>query len=158
MPVRAPWPHMSPGDSPLFAQFVLSEQGKKYDAWAFDVHLGPGVTDPAFPDNPTIFNISRYLTQLRVDAIGWIGNDITIFEVKPKARLTAIGQLVTYCREYKETYGADCTRAVITDFANDQTLRNMAQQNIVVYTVLPATPQQINQAVAWTNSLPRRTP
>lgn len=154
--MAAPWPHMSPGDSPLFAQFVLSEQGRQYTAWGFDIHVGPGAGDPAFPDNPTIFNIGKYLTQLRIDAVGWIGNDITIFEVKPQGRMTAIGQLITYCREYYELTGYNCTRALITDFANAQTLRNMAQQNIIVYQVLPATPAQIAQAVAWTNSLPRR--
>ena len=152
----APWPHMSPGDSPLFAQFVLSPQGQLYTAWGFDLHLGPGAGDPAFPTNPTIFDIGKYLTQLRVDAVGWIGDSPTIFEVKPQGRLTAIGQLVTYCREWREQYGLDCNRALITDFANAQTLRNMAQQNITVYQVLPATPAQIYQAVQWTNSLPRR--
>lgn len=154
--MAAPWPHMSPGDSPLFAQFILSEQGRRYTAWGFDVHLGPGAGDPAFPDNPTIFNISKYLTQLRVDAIGWIGDSPTIFEVKPQGRLTAIGQLVTYCWEWREKYGLDCRRALITDFANAQTLRNMAAMSIDVYQVLPATPLQISQAVAWTSSLPRR--
>lgn len=152
----APWPHMSPGDAPLFASFVLSPQGQLYTAWGFDVHLGPGAGDPALVLNPTVFDIARYLTQLRVDAVGWIGDSPTIFEVKPKARLNAIGQLVTYCWEWREKYGLDCTRAVVTDYANEQSLRNMTAMNITCYQVLPATPAMIAQAQAWTRSLPRR--
>ncbi len=152
----APWPHMSPGDAPLFASFVLSDQGRLYTAWGFDLHLGPGQGTPDLVLNPTAFDIGRFLTQLRVDAVGWIGDSPTIIEVKPEARLTALGQLLAYCYEWRERFGQDCNRAVVTDFANDQTLRIFNAFNITTYQVLPATPAQIAQAVAWTNTLPRR--
>lgn len=154
--MASPFPHMSPGDVPLFASFVLSDEGKSYEAWGFDVHLGAGVPTPGLSANPTVFDIGRYLTQLRLDAIGWRDGQPTIFEVKPEARLSAVGQVIVYCNYYRDQFGYDCTRAVITDYANAQTLDTFARFNIIPYQVLPATLSQINEAVAWVRSLPYR--
>ncbi len=148
--------HMSPGDVPLFASFVLTPEGQSYEAWAFDVHVGEGVTAPGLSDNPTIFDIGKYLTQLRIDAVGWKDGQPHIFEVKPEARLSAIGQLVTYCSYYESQFGYDCTRHVVTDYANAQSCDAFARFNIVPHFVQPATLDQQQQAVTWVRSLPYR--
>lgn len=153
----APFPHMTPGDVPLFAAFVLSEQGRLYKAWAFDLHLGQGVPTPGFPQQPGFFDLGRYLTQLRVDAIGWIGDEPTIFEVKPHARLTALGQMVAYCQYWTAEHGTDCHKAVITSDANDMTLDFFARNGITVYIVEPALDFQVRQAQQIVYSLPQRT-
>lgn len=154
--MASPFPHMTPGDVPLFASFVLTPEGKSYEAWAFDVHLGSGVPTPGLSANPTLFDISAYLTQLRVDAVGWRNGQPTIFEVKPEARLNAVGQLVTYCDYYAQQFGYDCTKVALTDYANAFTVEIMARRGIEVIQVQAASLAEIAQAVAWVRSLPYR--
>lgn len=147
---------MSPGDVPLFASFVLTPEGRAYEAWAFDVHVGEGERTPGLSANPTLFDISAYLTQLRIDAVGWKDGQPNIFEVKPEARLSAIGQLVTYCSYYETTFGYTCTRHAITDYANAQTQDAFRRFSIVPHFVAPASPQEVAAAVNWVRSLPYR--
>lgn len=154
--MASPFPHMTPGDVPLFASFVLTPEGQTYEAWAFDVHLGSGIKTPGLGDNPTIFDIGQYLTQLRVDAVGWRGGQPSIFEVKPEARLNAVGQVITYCDYYEQQFGYQCSRNVITDYANDFTLEIMGRRNITVWQVVFADVQGVIDAVRWVRSLPYR--
>lgn len=147
---------MTPGDVPLFASFVLTPEGKSYEAWAFDVHVAKGVPTPGLSSNPTLFDISAYLTQLRIDAVGWKDGQPNIFEVKPAARLSAVGQLVAYCHYYEQQFGYSCTRHVITDYANEQSLDTFSVFSIVPHFAQPASLAEIAQAVAWVRSLPYR--
>jgi hypothetical protein len=147
---------MTPGDVPLFASFVLTPEGQTYEAWAFDVHIGSGVQTPGLSSNPTLFDIGAYLTQLRIDAVGWRNDQPTIFEVKPLARLSAVGQLVTYCDYYAQQFGYDCTKIALTDYANPFTIEIMSRRDISVIQVPFASTDQIAQAVTWVRSLPYR--
>src|SRR5260221_5121322 len=150
--MASPFSHMTPGDVPLFASFVLTPEGRTYGAWAFDVHIGSGVQTPGLSSNPTLFDIGAYLTKLRIDAVGWRNDQPTIFEVKPLARLSAVGQLVVYCEYYARDFGYTCTKTAITDYAKPFTIEIMAGPDINVIPVPFASTDQIAQAVAWVRS------
>lgn len=67
----------------------------EYDRWEFDVRTGTGY-DPGdkFPDYIREMAIKN--SQKRIDAVGWQGQQATIVEVKERASLGAVGQLVGY--------------------------------------------------------------
>lgn len=143
---RPPFPHMMPHDIPLFASFVLSEEGKRYGQWQFDVHVGPG-QDLGEGTDPAIRDMGIMLTQLRIDAIGFSGTIPTIFEVKPDARLTALGQVLSYVWYYEREFNERAYKAVITDSMTDQVRALYEAFGIDIFLVKPALPSEILQAI-----------
>jgi len=148
---RTPFPHMCPGDVPLFASFVLTPEGQRYERWEFDTHLGPGL-DPGDVFDPVMRKVAILLTQLRVDAIGWVGGDPTIFEVKPDARLSAFGQVLAYCWFWRQQFGQSCRRGIITSSMTDQLRTLYDAYDIEIHVVSPADTFGIQQATNWVYS------
>lgn len=142
---RPPFPHMMPHDIPLFAAFVLSDEGKKFNRWEFDVHVGQG-QDPGPVFEPNLRFMSLILTKLRIDAVGWEGNHPTIFEVKPDARLSALGQVIGYCHFFTKEFGVACKTAIITDTTTPDIRELYENHGITLHLVEPATNAQIARA------------
>lgn len=140
------FPHMAPYDVPLFASFLLSPTGRTFQRWEFDVSVGPGVDPGPFVD-PALRQNAIYLTQVKIDAIGWMGQIPTIFEVKPQLSITGFGQLIAYCWYYQQATGIQCMRAGITDFTSDQYRGLYEAFSIPLHFVTPASAAQILQAV-----------
>jgi hypothetical protein len=137
---------MMPGDIPLFASFLLSDAGRIYDRWEFDVSVGPGVDPGPFTD-PALRSAAIYLTQVKIDAIGWAGNMATIFEVKPEISITGFGQLIAYRWYYAEATGIYANLAAITDFMSDQYKILYDAFGIEVHFVREATQAELYAAV-----------
>ena len=143
---RPPFPHMAPYDVPLFASFLLSDAAKGYDRWEFDVSVGPGVDPGPFVD-PKVRDNAIYLTQAKIDAVGWAGQIPTIFEVKPELSLTGFGQLLGYQWYFQQHTGIYAYVAGITDFMSRQYRILYNAMGIDLYFVSPATAAQQFQAV-----------
>lgn len=146
------FPHMAPYDIPLFATFLLSNLGQQFQRWDYDVSVGPGVeprpgTDPKMRDN------ILYLTQAKIDAVGWAGQIPTIFEVKPDLSLTGFGQLIGYRWYYQQHTGIYANLAGITDFMSPQYRLLYDAFQIEVHTVAPATQAKIFEAVEYAKKL-----
>lgn len=67
----------------------------EYDRWQFDVRIGKGF-DPGPGFTEDIRRMAVLNSQKRMDALGWQGQQATIVEVKERASLGAVGQLVGY--------------------------------------------------------------
>jgi hypothetical protein len=67
----------------------------EYDSWQFDVRIGKGY-DPGDAYTEDMRSMSILNSQKRMDALGWQGSQATIVEVKERAGLGAVGQLVGY--------------------------------------------------------------
>lgn len=96
------YPHMAPQDYILWNQF-LTEHGKEFTSFDYDVKVGEGIQ----PISQVPANMAKdfiELTKKRIDAVGYKQDGVTIFEVKPRAGSTALGQLLTYQSLYKLTY------------------------------------------------------
>lgn len=109
------YPHMMPAEVPIWERW-LSQYGKDYSKFDYDVHVGEGITtDPTWQAN--IATMAKILTQKRIDAVGYIGDRRVIFEVKPDAGLSALGQLIAYRDLYlRDTgYKGPLYLAVVTD-------------------------------------------
>lgn len=140
------FPHMAPDDVPLFASFLLSDTGKQFQRWEFDVSVGPGIDPGPFVD-PALRSNAIYLTQVKIDALGWVGQMPTIFEVKPEIQLSGFGQLIAYRWYYQQHTGIYAHIAAITDAMNVQYRVLYDAHQIDVHIVSPATKAVELQAV-----------
>jgi len=128
---------MMPGDVPLWQRF-LTQHGEYFDSFDYDRHVGQGVDiDPAWPEE--IVRAALALTQKRIDAVGYKGPEVWLFEVKPDAGLSALGQLLSYKALWerdpvnpKVTY-----LAIITDRLNPDEQFLFESHGIRTYIVTP---------------------
>jgi hypothetical protein len=149
------FPHMFPNDVPLFSAFVLSPEAEKFDRWDFDVKVGVPV-DPGPAYNPQLRQMAIAISLLRIDAVGFQATQPTIFEVKPDARLSALGQVIAYCYYYQKQFGVACRRGIITDSMTPQVAEIYTAYDIAIHLVRPATSIEILLAQRKVNGLPGR--
>lgn len=96
--IRNRYPHMGPKEAEIWTRFLLTTKMRFIDIW-YDVRVGPGF-DPGPTYDETIRRMAIQLTQLRIDAVGETEHEIWIFEVKPRAGRSALGQLTSYAYWY----------------------------------------------------------
>ena len=137
---------MAPYDVPLFASFLLSDEGALYHRWEFDVSVGPGV-DPGLYVDPKVRDNAIYLTQAKIDAVGWVGQIPTIFEVKPELSITGFGQLLAYRWYFEQHTGIQAYLGGITDYMSAQYKILYAAHSIDLHLVQPASAARILEAV-----------
>mgnify|MGYP001562809153 CR=1 FL=1 len=124
---------MSPSDIPLWQEF-LRLHGKEYTAFEYDVPVGDGIPPPEdIPDFAKKDWIA--LTKKRIDVVGFKANDVEIFEIKPRAGLTALGQLLGYWTLYKKTHGNSfhISLTLITSMLTPDERLNYDRYNIKTY-------------------------
>ncbi len=129
--------HMLPGDIALWQRFLV-KHGEYYERFEYDRHVGQGVPiDPAWP--PEIARAALALTQKRIDAVGFHGDETWIFEVKPDAGLGAVGQLVSYKALWIRDFGAPAKLylAIVTDRLNPDEQYLFSTYDIRIFIVTP---------------------
>ena len=90
----AKYPHMLPNELRIWDRFI-QVMGDRWERFEYDVHVGEGVDPgPGYPEKWR--KLAIMLTQKRIDAVGYAEDGIWIFEVKPDAGLSALGQLLGY--------------------------------------------------------------
>lgn len=96
------YPHMTPYESQVWSRFLLL-YGKNYSRFDYDLRVGPGIKPTE--NIPEKF-LKDYiaLTQKRIDAVGYKNNHASIFEVKERALLSPIGQLLGYRVLFTQDY------------------------------------------------------
>lgn len=117
----------------------MRENFQFWGGFLYDVHVGEGIPiDPAWP--PNIRAASRSLTQKRIDAIAWRNQVLWIFEVKPDAGLSAVGQLLSYRVLYRKTFGYQdkIQLGIITDQINPDEKYLFDKFNIRIFLVKPS--------------------
>lgn len=92
--LRHKYPHLIGEDSEVWQRFIY-KYPERFDTVDYDVHVGKGVdTGPILEENS-----KRYwaeLTKKRIDVIGYKNQLITIVEVKKRATLFTLGQVLGY--------------------------------------------------------------
>ena len=95
---RGKYPHMFPKDIAVWERF-LDIYGKDYNGFYYDVVCGkecepkPEWSEPYARD-------AAILSRLRIDAIGVKDDSLDIIEVKPRANMASVGQVLTYREHY----------------------------------------------------------
>lgn len=100
---RVKYPHMNLEEIAIWKLF-LRKYGNKYDRFKYDVHVGKGCgAVPGYSRKDQEMFIR--LTQKRIDVVAFKRGAAFIVEIKNRAGLSAIGQLIAYKRLYQEKYG-----------------------------------------------------
>jgi len=88
------FPGMSEPESRIFRAW-LAQHGADYDRFEFNVRVGAGVDVP--PDTPEfVQELARSVSRPRIDVVAFGDGVVRLIEVKVRAGLSSIGQLVGY--------------------------------------------------------------
>lgn len=102
---RIRYPHMMKEEVEIWRDF-LKKYGERFAAYRYDVHVGEGVGKLPQYDEKTQ-DMAIRLTQKRIDVVAYKGSDRFIIEIKDRAGMSAVGQLVVEKRLYEKKYGID---------------------------------------------------
>lgn len=100
---RIRYPHMMREEVEIWRDF-LKKYGEKFTGYRYDVHVGEGVGKLPQYDKKTQ-DMAVRLTQKRIDVVAYKGPDRFIVEIKDRAGMSAVGQLVVEKRLYEKKYG-----------------------------------------------------
>lgn len=135
-----PFPHLKPAEGLLWAAFLRDHAGD-YSYFDYDVRVGRGHPNP--PGAPEYIRVMiAKLSPKRIDAVGYQGDQPTIFEVTPRGGRTLIGACMLYRQLFAETFpsiaAAGC--AAVVGSVDPDAARFLAAQGVTVYvygSVLP---------------------
>jgi len=130
------FPRMSSEDTQIWKRF-LSQFGENFSSFDYDFKVGDGVT-PDLPIPEKFLNDFKELTKKRIDALGYNPSGVTIFEVKPRAGTSALGQLLTYKNLFVKSYpGVNVIALVLVcELATDEEVQLYQQYGIQIF-ILP---------------------
>lgn len=129
----ARYPHMLKNEVVIWEKF-LAEHGPRYDKFEYDVHVGS-----LYPEHEVLDTAwkrgAAAVYQKRIDAVGFQPGVIEIFEVKPHAGLSALGQVLGYLALYDEDFEPfDELRAtVVTGLIDPGTRLLLTNHGIGIY-------------------------
>ncbi len=96
---RYKYPHMLGDDIPIWERY-LSLFPDEFDSVDYDFRVGEGIPPlDHLPEN--IKRDAKALTQKRIDVLAWNGENPTIIEVKKRAGLSTLGQILGYAALFK---------------------------------------------------------
>lgn len=109
------YPHLMPNDVRIWNIF-LEKNPDFFSEVEYDVKVGEG-RDYSMYKKDSVREDMEYLSKKRIDVVGYKGNDIYVIELKPKAGLSAIGQVFGMASLFKSTFspGQSVIAAIITD-------------------------------------------
>jgi len=91
---RLTYPGLLPREIIVLRNWLKMHE-REFDRFDYNVLLGAGF-DPGPTYEQNIRDMAIHNTQKRVDAVGFVGSQATLIEVKDRAGFSAIGQLVGY--------------------------------------------------------------
>lgn len=96
------YPHMMAEDTAVWTKFLKSKTVEIRRVW-YDVRVGLSVL--RFVGSETLeARIAAGLTRKRIDVVAAVGGDFWVIEVKPRANMYAIGQVLVYTRLFGQEY------------------------------------------------------
>lgn len=126
------YPHMMREDTDVWTRFLESEFVEFKRVW-YDVHVGsPVVLGVGAADD--LERISQGLTRKRIDVVGAVAGGLWVIEVKPKANMYAVGQIITYTRLFEKEYQApgDVQSVIICDRYDEDLLDEFDELGVLV--------------------------
>ncbi len=101
---RHKYPHMIGEDSAVWSRFIIKFP-EYFDTVDYDMRVGRG--SKVLPEESEKYNnYWTQLTQKRIDVVGYKNNFVTLLEVKKRASLFTLGQILgykfLYQRDHKE--------------------------------------------------------
>lgn len=97
--------HMMSLDRDVWTRFLESGDFPLQEVW-YDVHVGRPVTGASTADELGA-SIAQALTRKRIDVVAHVAGGYWVVEVKPRADMLALGQVLTYLRLFMAEYRVD---------------------------------------------------
>ena len=92
--IKLKYTHMMGDDIPIWERFILRNP-KYFNTVDYDFRVGSGMAlQPGWDTN--FKRMAKMITQKRIDVLGWRGDNPTIVEVKKRAGLSTLGQVLGY--------------------------------------------------------------
>lgn len=96
------YPHMMPEDTAVWTKFLESGVVNIQRVW-YDVRVGSLVFG-GLQTSEMLMRISAGLTRKRIDVVAEVEGHTWVIEVKPRANMYAVGQVLTYVRLFEQEY------------------------------------------------------
>ena len=130
---RKTFPHLFRVEAEIFHRWLQNHE-ELYDRFEFDLRVGDGAIEEAAATDAVSRGFKR-LTQKRVDVVGFKGAQATIFEVRPDADQTALGNLLAYQFHFIRMFPSAPAPnlAVITDRIEKDDAAVFKSQDVEVY-------------------------
>ncbi|MGH9492917.1 MAG: hypothetical protein ACRD2K_05400, partial [Terriglobales bacterium] len=113
---RLKYPGLLPREIIIFREWLRLHE-RDFDRFDYNVRVGDGF-DPGPGFSPDVRQQAIENSKKRIDAIAWQGSAVTLIEVKDRAGLSAIGQLIGYRPLWQQTV-SDFLSGRRTDFDED---------------------------------------
>jgi len=130
--VMPKYPHMMREDTEVWTKFLESDFIKMKGVW-YDVKVGSSVLRNM--DHTSLESrIADGLTRKRIDVVAAVGGGLWIIEVKPRANMYAIGQVVTYARLFAKEYSSpgEIVPVIICDSFDEDLLDEYDEFGVLV--------------------------
>lgn len=127
------YPHMLLEDRRIWTEFLKSKVVEITEVW-YDVHVGKSVPLP-LGSSDMEQRISDGLTRKRIDVVCHVGDSYWVVEIKPRASMTALGQVLTYVRLFTIEFGMiELAQAVIIcESVDEDLLYQFKELDVLVY-------------------------
>lgn len=132
---RSKYPHMKPADAELIDRFI-EKYPDYFDEAAYSYPVGDGA-----PANPIVNEETEgsveYLYMRKIDIVGKKRNFFSVVEVKPRASLSAIGQIKGYYDLFfrDEKPSGEVVKIIITDKMDNDSKFVAAKEGVIVIEV-----------------------
>ena len=101
----AKYARLRPEDVTVWERFMRLNPNKEW-TMDYDVKVGLG-RKPLEELPPELQKDWRDLTRKRIDAVAWSENNVFLIEIKPRAGLSAIGQIIGYSELWIDLHDND---------------------------------------------------
>lgn len=130
-----PFIHMAPLDKSIWVRYLM-QGGEQFAPFTYDVRVGDGLQMPNGTDALGL-RIAYVLTTKRIDVLCYVNQRARIIEVKQRAGLSAIGQLIGYRDLYARQFPDQPIpeMLLITDVLQPDMKPILLQSNIQYYEV-----------------------
>ena len=108
---RIKYPHMVKQEIAIWKRFIKA-YGDQFMSYKYDIHVGKGLDHlPGYTRKEQEMAIR--LTQKRIDVVAVSEHKVYIIEIKERAGMSAIGQLITYKILFEKRYGEGIIKGLI---------------------------------------------
>lgn len=125
-----------PEDVAVWEQYIRWHPDQPWEM-DYDIKVGIGRT-PLEEQPPEIAKMWRDLTRKRIDAVAWAADDIYLIELKPRASLGAVGQVLGYSELWEDLHDSSRRiRPMIVCFDTDPDTNRVAASSGVRIVQVP---------------------
>src|SRR5882672_10153426 len=131
-----------PGEAALWRRW-LKDHESEFDRFMYNVRVGEGapgeptVTDPTSELHKALVAMWKACTQLRIDAVGFNGAEVWIFEVKLAPAHGALGQLLAYQDRLASDWGLQVAPqlVIVCETLSRDLVSSYVAQGVHIYTL-----------------------